>query len=139
MRVAKSIFSVRTTLAKYLFISLCGITLLLICADAELNHGPKKSESCCNFSLCHWNLNSITAHNFSKILLIEAYNVQHKFGMICISETYLDSSFPMNPDFSYQVITHCSLGNVPLFKGMLLIRSFYSKKKRLCGLFIQIT
>ena len=104
MRVAKSIFSVRTTLAKYLFISLCGITLLLICADAELNHGPKKSESYCNFSLCHWNLNSITAHNFSKILLIEAYNVQHKFGMICISQTYLDSSFPMIPDFSYQVI-----------------------------------
>ena len=96
MRFAKSIFSVnvRTTLAKYLFMLLCGVTLLLICVDVELNPGPKKTKSCYNFSLCHWNLNRITAYNFSKISLLEAYNVQHKFDMIWISETYLDSSFP---------------------------------------------
>ena len=96
MRVAKCIFSVnvRTTLAKYLFMLLCGITLLLICGDVELNLGPKKTKSCYNFSLYCWNLNSVTAHNFSIISLLEAYNVQHKFDMICISETYLDSSFP---------------------------------------------
>ena len=67
---------------------LFGITLLLIWGEVELNPGPKKTRSCYNFSLCQWNLN-----NFSKISLLEAYNVQNKFD-ICISETYLDSSFP---------------------------------------------
>ena len=96
MRVAKSLSSVNvsTILAKYLFMLLCGITLLLICGDTELNPGTKKTKSCYNFSLCHWNLNCITVHNFSKISLLEAYYVQHKFDMICISETYLDSNFP---------------------------------------------
>ena len=36
--------------------------------------------------------NSLPAHNFSKLSLIEAYNTHHKFDMICLSETYLDSS-----------------------------------------------
>ena len=67
---------------------LFGITLLLIWGEVELNPGPKKTRSRYNFSLCQWNLN-----NFSKISLLEAYNVQNKFA-ICISETYLDSSFP---------------------------------------------
>ena len=73
---------------------LCGITLLLICSDVKLNPGPKKTKSCYNFSLCHWKLNSITAHKFSNISLLEAYIVQYKFGMICISKTYLDPCFP---------------------------------------------
>ena len=73
---------------------LCGITLLLICGDVKLNLGPKKTKSCYNFFLYYWNLNSVTAQNVSIISLLEAYNAQHKFDMICISETYLDSSFP---------------------------------------------
>ena len=132
MSVAKCVFTVyvKITLAKYLLMLLCGITVLLICGDVELNLGPKKTKSYHNFYffliysrifiqavytsylwseindsfihkyihtsvkihllLCHWNLNSITAPNFSKILLLGAYNVQHKFDMICISEAYLD-------------------------------------------------
>ena len=54
---------------------LCGITLLLICGDVELNPESKKTKSCYNFSLCHWDVNSIASHNFSKrSLLAEAYN-----------------------------------------------------------------
>ena len=34
-------------------ILLCAITLLLICGDVELNIGPKKINSCYNFSVCH--------------------------------------------------------------------------------------
>lgn len=78
MSVAKSIFSVkvRTTLAKYLFMLLCGIALPLICGYVKLNPGSKKTKSCHNFVLRHWNLNSITSHNFSKrSLLAEVYNV----------------------------------------------------------------
>ena len=99
MRFPKSIFSVnvRTRIAQYFFMLLCGITPLLICGDVELNPGPKKTKF--NFSLCHWNLNSITAHTFSKISLLKAYyhyylSIQHKFDMMYISETYLDSRFP---------------------------------------------
>lgn len=94
MRVAKYILSVniRATLAKSLVMLLYGIALLLIWGAVKLHPGPKKP--CYNFHLCHWNLNSITANNFSKIyLILEAYNVKHKFDMICISKTYLYSSF----------------------------------------------
>ena len=39
----------------------------------------------------HWNLNSITAHNFAKVNLLQAYNAIHDFDMTCLSESYLDS------------------------------------------------
>ena len=66
--------------------------ILFICGDVELNPGPKNTKSY-YFSLCHWNLNSLPAHDFSKLSLIEAYNRQHNFDIICLSETYLDSSY----------------------------------------------
>ena len=59
--------------------------------DIELNL-RQKSNSCENFSVCHWNLNSISAHNFSKVSLLNAYTFLHSFNIICLSETYLDSS-----------------------------------------------
>ena len=36
-------------------------------------------------------LNSISAHNYIKVSLLRAYISTHKFDVICISETYLDS------------------------------------------------
>ena len=42
------------------------------------------------FSCFHWNVNSILTHN--KLSLLEAYNTIHKYDMLSISETYLDSS-----------------------------------------------
>ena len=46
------------------------IFLLLLCSgDIESNRGPKKTAS---ISFCHWNLNNITAHNFSKVTLLKA-------------------------------------------------------------------
>ena len=44
-----------------------------------------------SFSICHWNLNSISAHNFTKISLLTAYVLVHNFDIICLSETYLNS------------------------------------------------
>ena len=35
---------------------------------------------------------SICAHNFAKLHLLRAYVSVHKFDIICLSETYLDSS-----------------------------------------------
>ena len=47
---------------------------LLLCSDVELNPGPtKKRNSWFNFFICHWNLNSLTAHNFEKVNHLEAY------------------------------------------------------------------
>ena len=49
-----------------------------------------------NFSICHWNLNSLTSHNCEKVNLLEAYNAVNKFDIICLSESFLDSSITEN-------------------------------------------
>ena len=43
------------------------------------------------FSVCHLNLNSLSAHSFSKLTQLKAYNSIYKYDFICLSETYLDS------------------------------------------------
>ena len=68
----------------------CSI-LIILSGDIEKNPGPKFS-SCDKFSICHWNLNSISAHNFIKISLLCVYVSTHNFDVLCLSETYLDSS-----------------------------------------------
>ena len=61
--------------------------------QAKLRHlknpGPKRNSNQ-SFSICHWNLNSITAHNCLKISLLRVYILLHNFGLVCISEIYLD-------------------------------------------------
>ena len=71
------------------------VLTLFFCDDVELNPRPKNTKSSYNFSLCHWNLNRFPAHDFSKLSLIEAYNIHYNihFDMICLSETYLDSFY----------------------------------------------
>ena len=64
----------------------------LLNGDIENNPGPKRNLSN-HFTVCHWNLNSISAHNFAKVQLLEAYLAVHKF-----SETYLNFSFPFHDD-----------------------------------------
>ena len=60
--------------------------------DSEKNPGPK------SYSICHWSLNSIAAHNFIKIALLKAYLSFHKMDIVCFSETFLDSSIPVDDD-----------------------------------------
>ena len=72
--------------------------ILLTCGDIESNPWPRRSDSCYSFSICHWNLNSMTARNFEKINLLEAYNTIKKFYVICLSESYLDSSIASDND-----------------------------------------
>ena len=71
--------------------------LLRLSGDIELNPGPKP-KSCKSFSICHWNLNSITSHNFIKVSLLTAYNSIHKFDILCLSETYLNSETLSNDE-----------------------------------------
>ena len=63
--------------------------------DIELNPGPRKSKGNA-VSVSHWNLNSITAHNFSKLTQLKAYISRYKYDFIYLSETFLDSSTPDN-------------------------------------------
>ena len=75
--------------------------LLLLCDDVEFNPGPKQNTAK-KLSICHWNLNSITAHNFAKLVLLKAYKSIHKFDIICLSETYLDSSI-LHDDINLEI------------------------------------
>ena len=61
----------------------------MLAGDIESNPGPQ-IDNCLKFF--HWNLNSICARNKVKISLIEAYNSLHRFDVIAISESMLDSS-----------------------------------------------
>ena len=45
-----------------------------------------------HFSCCHCNVNSLAAYNYKKVSLVEAYNATHHYDLICVSETYFDSS-----------------------------------------------
>ena len=58
--------------------------------DIETNPGPEKNTK---ISFCHWNLNGIAAHNFSKVSLLQAMATKLEYDIICVSETFLDSSF----------------------------------------------
>ena len=53
--------------------------------DIELNPGPK-SNSCENFLVCHWNLNSISAHN--SVSLLNAYTPLHSFDLMFIRDIF---------------------------------------------------
>ena len=69
----------------------------MLSGDVELNPGPKNNFSEC-LPVCHWNLNSILSHDYSKLFLLKAYISVHKFDIVCLSETYLDSSAPLDDE-----------------------------------------
>ena len=75
-------------------ITLLNIFVLLLCrGDIESNPGPKKLKKS-YLSVYHWNLNSLSAHSFSKFTQMKAYISMYKHDFIYLSDTYLDSSTP---------------------------------------------
>ena len=54
--------------------------------DIEENPGPN-ANSCAYLSICHWNFNSICAHNFIKLSLLRAYISINKIDIICLLMT----------------------------------------------------
>ena len=62
--------------------------LLYCCGDIEINPGHKKS----SLTFPHWRLNGIAAHVFVKISLIQLYITECNIDIICLSETFLNSS-----------------------------------------------
>ena len=68
--------------------------LLFRCGDIEANRGPKYL----SLTFCHWNLSGLTTHNSNKISLLQAYITQHNYDLICLSETFPNSSIETNND-----------------------------------------
>ena len=73
------------------------IRLINLSGDVEKNPGPK-SYSAQYLTICNWNLNSIAAHNFIKVVLLKACISFHNMDIVCRSKTYLDSSVPTDDD-----------------------------------------
>ena len=71
------------------------VTIILPPGDIEINLGPKSSSREC-FSICYWNLSSISAKSYTKVSLLTVYNFIHNFDIICISETFLNSETAPN-------------------------------------------
>ena len=67
--------------------------LLLKSGDIESNPGPRKSST---LKFCHWNLNGLAAHEFIKLSFLEGYINVNDIDIICLSETFLDSSIPID-------------------------------------------
>ena len=64
------------------------IHVILISGDVHVNPGPAKFNN--GFlKFCHWNLNSIPAHNYIRISQLEEYNTQHNLDIIALTETAL--------------------------------------------------
>ena len=64
------------------------------CGDIEVNPGPKYS----SLTFCHWNFNGLTVHDSIKISLLQAYVTRYNCDIICISETFLNSSTQNDDD-----------------------------------------
>ena len=56
--------------------------------NAYENPGPND----CNLKFFHWNLDSLTARNNTKVSLIEAYNSVFNYDLIAVSDTRLNQS-----------------------------------------------
>ena len=70
---------------------------LFLSGDIETNPGLRRNLNN-HFTICHWNLNGISARSFVKIHFLKAYLAIHKFDIVCLSETYLNSGFPFDDD-----------------------------------------
>ena len=62
----------------------------LLNGDLKTNPSPKHISGQ-RFSICQWNLNSISVHNYTKISLLNAYVLVQNVDIIGLSGTYLNS------------------------------------------------
>ena len=84
-----------SNLLEYLWV---GLRIISLSCDIEINPAPKLNALSQCFSICHWNLNSISANMFTKVSLQSAYSSVHKFDITCLSETYLYSETPSDDE-----------------------------------------
>ena len=68
-------------------------SLAIKCSDDIEEYPGPEPNSCEYLSICHWNLNIISVHNFIKLSLLRAF-----ISIICLSEIYLGSSISSDYD-----------------------------------------
>ena len=107
-------FRVRNVLISFLYLIIwCDFAawfrlfLILLSGDIETNPGPNPIFGQ-SFSICHWNLNSISAHNYTNISLLTAYVLVHSFDIICLFEAYLNSETSTD-DHNLEIPGYCLL------------------------------
>ena len=71
------------------------------CGEIEQNPGPK-SNSSKSFSICQWNLSSISSHSVIKLSLLRAHIAVLAFVVVCLSETFVNASIS-NDDNNLEV------------------------------------
>ena len=77
-----------------IFLFICIVNFLCRFGVIETNPDLKYSP----VTFCHWNLNGLEAHDSIKISLLQPYIFQHNYDIICLSETFLNSSIESNDD-----------------------------------------
>ena len=96
-QVSSCLIKVIPTSFRLCFLKIADITVFLLlfiqhllscCGDIEENPGRKYS----SLTFCHWNLNRLTAHDSTKISLLEAYITQQNYDIICLSQVMITGS-----------------------------------------------
>ena len=105
--------------------------ILFIHGDVHPNPGPPTPNS--HFKFMHWNLNSLPAHNFERCNNLIAYNSEHKFHLIAITESALKNSIPNDKiNLDGYIPIRCDLPGNDTHGGVLIYqRSDISAKNRL--------
>ena len=67
------------------------ILIILTHGDVHTNPGPSPSSL---FKFAHWNPNSLVAHNFSRIPILEAFMIKENLNLFAITESALKNSIP---------------------------------------------
>ena len=76
---------------------LCLLEGYFLSEDIETNPGPRLNLNN-HFTICHWNLNTISTHNFTEIQLLIDKLLVDKFDTVCLFGTYLNPIFPLDDD-----------------------------------------
>ena len=61
--------------------------MIKISGGIEVNPEPKHKEDQ-SLSIYHWNLNSIPAHNFQKLALLQGYISSNKVDILCLCDFF---------------------------------------------------
>ena len=76
---------------------MCLLEGYFLSEDIETNPGPRLNLNN-HFTICHWNLNTISTHNFTEIQLLIDKLLVDKFDTVCLFGTYLNPIFPLDDD-----------------------------------------
>jgi len=90
--------------------------MIYLSNDISRNPGPiienEAGKGSPYFSFCNWNLNTLSKDDFSRVALLEAYNVSHKYDILSLCETSLDFDETVTndlfPGYNYHSCNHIS-------------------------------